>query len=399
MPLPRVLVLSEAVTLAHLGRSFSLAQRLRRSHQFEIGFASATVWNQLLGPHDLWSRTIHSISPSTFMHRLDQGEPVYSADELEAYVREDEALIAEFRPDVVIGDFRISLAASARRCKVPYVAMTNAYWSPAAEPKFIVPDIPATRLLGVKMAQTIIPLMVPSIFAVHSLKMNQFKKRLGLPWWELDLRKVYGDADYLWYTDLPNFVPIRSLPKNHDFIGWVPWSPEIPLPSWWNTLPQDRPVVYVSLGSSGPARLLPEILESLGALPVTVIASGQPTGTAKNGRLFTSEMIPGDAVLDRCALVICNGGSPSVQQALAHGIPALGIPRNLDQYLSMHYTEKAGAGLMIRSDQVTPALVVKTVTKLLEAPEYRAAARKLQTDSRELSAVQSVESLLSKIVS
>lgn len=397
MKRPRVLIIAEAVTLAHVGRSYSLARMLSQSGSWEVGMATAPTWDRLLGPVDFWHSRIQSISPDTFMERLHLGKSAYTTDELSSYVEEDERVIRDFRPDVIIGEFRLSLAASARRCKVPYAALINAYWSPCAKPKFIVPDIPPARLLGPRLAQLIIPWLVPSFFAVHSLKLNQFKRRLSLPWWQLDLRKVYADADYLLYPDLPGMVPIDSLPAHHRYIGWVPWSPTVPLPDWWNGLPSDRPRVYVSLGSSGPAHLLPQVLNALAPLPITIVASGHLPDHQGWSNVHISQVLPGDAILDKCAVAICNGGSPSVQQALSHGVPVVGIPRNLDQYLNMHYTEMAGAGLMIRSDQLTEDRLLAATRSLLETPTFRERAQAIQGEASRFNGGQALQAFLKDI--
>ena len=70
---------------------------------------------------------------------------------LRAYVDDDLALLEAVRPDVVIGDFRLSLSVSARVAGIPYVNVTNAYWSPYARPHFEVPNLALTRLVGLFM--------------------------------------------------------------------------------------------------------------------------------------------------------------------------------------------------------------------------------------------------------
>ena len=41
-----------------------------------------------------------------------------------------------FQPDLVIGDFRLSLSVSARVAGVPYIAIANSWWSPFGRPRF-----------------------------------------------------------------------------------------------------------------------------------------------------------------------------------------------------------------------------------------------------------------------
>ena len=52
-------------------------------------------------------------------------------------------------------------------------------------------------------------------------------------------------------------------------------------------------------------------------------------------------------------MVICNGGSATVYQALAESrAPVLGIPSNMDQHLTMQCVEGAEAGLSLRTEEV-----------------------------------------------
>ncbi|MDD5328894.1 MAG: glycosyltransferase, partial [Sulfuricella sp.] len=79
----------------------------------------------------------------------------------------------------------------------------------------------------------------------------------------------------------------------------------------------------------------------------------------------------------RAQLVICNGGSPTSQQALAAGVPVLGIAGNLDQFLNMQAVEARGAGLCLRADRATPIAIRHATTRLLGNPAFRDSAGKL----------------------
>ena len=46
--------------------------------------------------------------------RFTAGRPVYDPKTLESYLAEDLALIHKVKPDVIVGDFRLTLAVKAR---------------------------------------------------------------------------------------------------------------------------------------------------------------------------------------------------------------------------------------------------------------------------------------------
>jgi UDP:flavonoid glycosyltransferase YjiC (YdhE family) len=75
--------------------------------------------------------------------------------------------------------------------------------------------------------------------------------------------------------------------------------------------------------------------------------------------------------------VICNGGSPTSQQALAEGVPVIGIASNLAQFLNMQAVEAADAGVLTRGDRVTDAGLRAAVERVLRAASHRAAAQSL----------------------
>ena len=77
------------------------------------------------------------------------------------------------------------------------------------------------------------------------------------------------------------------------------------------------------------------------------------------------------------SLVICNGGSPSTHQALAQGVPVIGVANNLDQYLNMAAITKAGAGRLLRSGTCDSRELIATINWMLSDSSCREAARAL----------------------
>src|SRR5690606_3422559 len=147
--------------------------------------------------------------------------------------------------DLVVGDFRLSLAVSAPLRNVPYAAVVNAYWSPYACTGYPVPDLPMTRFLGVNIAQRIFDVSRSIVFGMHARPLNQVRRRYGLPPLRADLRDAYTWGDYTLYADIPEIVPMHDLPAHHYYLGPVFWSTRTPLPNWWNGLPDSKPVVFL----------------------------------------------------------------------------------------------------------------------------------------------------------
>ncbi|MDQ2694270.1 MAG: glycosyl transferase family 1, partial [Pseudomonadota bacterium] len=183
------------------------------------------------------------------------------------------------------------------------------------------------------------------------------------------------------YADIPGLVPTAPLPPNHHWLGPILWSPAVALPCWWEGLAADRPLIYVTLGSSGEGdRLLPIVFRALAELPVTVIAAtaGRPLPAAVADNVRVADYLPGTEAAARSTLVICNGGSPTTQQALAAGVPVVGIAGNMDQHLNMLCLEDAGAGIRLRAGRLTADGLRAAVQRLLDDPAWRASAARLR---------------------
>ena len=135
----------------------------------------------------------------------------------------------------------------------------------------------------------------------------------------------------------------------------------------------------MTLGSSGRAGLLSAVLEALADLPVTVVAATLGRGPSEHPprNAWLADFLPGQDAAGLARLVICNGGSPTVYQALAAGAPVLGLASNMDQHLNMATVQQAGAGVLLRSEHARPAKVRAAVTHILNEPSYKAAASRL----------------------
>lgn len=375
---PVVLLVAEAVTLAHFARIVTLAKALD-PEQYEVVVASDPRYASLEGPLDCAFHPIWSIPSAEFERALARGKPLYSAETLTRYVQDDLALLDRVKPDLVVGDFRLSLAVSAPLRRIPYAAVVNAYWSPYADIAYPVPDLPMVRILGVALAQKLFDAVRPIAFALHARPLNQVRRKYGLPSLGSDLRKVYSWGDYTLYAEVPELVPIPRLPENHRYLGPVLWSTRTAPPDWWEKLPEDKPLVFLSLGSSGQAGLLPMALDALSRLPVTVAVAtaGRVALAEVPENVRVADFLPIDAASRRARLVICNGGSLSTYQALASGVPVLGICSNMDQLLNMRAVVHLGAGVALRAAEVSAGALLGAVESLLDQPSYAQAARQV----------------------
>ena len=177
---PRVLFVGEAVTLAHPARAFALAQGIERQGFTPI-LAVDPRFSGLFPPSNWQTEEIHSISTGSFLTALANGSPIYDLATLRAYVEEDLTLMRKTKPSVVVGDFRLTLSISARLLSIPYINVTNAYWSPYARQEWHVPSLPWVKYLGVSAANRVFRTVRKMRFAAHARPMEKLCREYGLP--------------------------------------------------------------------------------------------------------------------------------------------------------------------------------------------------------------------------
>ncbi|QBQ54467.1 glycosyltransferase [Nitrosococcus wardiae] len=397
----RILFVAEAVTLAHVTRLAELAGGLDLK-RYEIFFACDNS-SKYFHPQPTFTHfNIHSISPKLFRKALEKGSPLYNYETLKGYVQEDLRILDKIKPDLVVGDFRLSLAVSAPQRKIPYAAVTNAYWSPYYIERWApFPEHLLGRILGVTIASALFRLAQPIVFARHARAMNRLRETNGLPPLG-DLRHVYTHGDYTLYLDVPSLVPIVNAPSNHYYLGPIVKAPSISLPDWWDEVPADQPCVYVSFGSSGAVEKLLEVIKGLSEirpplfLMISTAGRTEINFTSKNIR--AASYIRGSDAARLSQLVISNGGTTAGYQALAEGVPVLGIPSNMDQYLAQMAITKAGAGRLLRAGKVNALAVRNASSEILNSTGYYTTARRLAAEFTHYDAIKNFCAFVDKVL-
>ncbi len=397
-PDKRILMVGEGVTAAHVIRPLGIARDLDRT-EFAPVFAADPRWRGLVENEGLPFEPLPCIEQDAFLKRLDRGAPLYTLEELQAYVQDDLRLIAKTKPDVIVGDFRISMGISAELSGIPYLALNNAHWSPNAVLPLPVPEHPLVALAGTKLAGRLIGLFMPHFLRVQARAMNRLRRWYGLaPLGGDGARAVYTCGARALYMDVPALYGNQPFAANEHWIGPVLWAPETALPDWWDALPTDRPLAWASAGSSGDSGAMDMAVSALrdAGFAVMVATAGRmraPAGT------YAAEFIPGLRAAARADLVVCNGGSGLVYQALACGKPVLGLPRNMDQYYVMEAVERQGAGWLLRSGTATAKAVAAAARTMLEDRAMRRSARELARAIAAMSPARRLEEIARETLS
>lgn len=376
---PRILFMGEAVAISHVARPNMLAAYLH-DENYDVCFACDFRYNHLISENGFKMVELYSLPSHVVLDRLRRNEPVFDADTLDRYVQQDLKILREFKPDIVVGDQRHSLAVSSRLAGVPYVNIIDAHWSAFVDSELELLETPVTNFIGLPLSNLLFKLIEPIASVFFTMPLNVVRVRYGLPELSPNIRTFFTYGDCIVYPNAPELFALKEqLPPNHLFIGPLIWSPRVEKPAWWDKLPDTRPVVYVSLGSTGEPGLLRTVFKVLGELPVTVIAA---TAARKNieslpANVFIADFLPGTEAAQRARLVISNGGSMSSQQALAAGTPYLALISNVDQLLFTKSVSRTGTCEFIREGEVNENNLLEVIGRMLTQEKYRLAASSL----------------------
>jgi UDP:flavonoid glycosyltransferase YjiC (YdhE family) len=371
----RILFVGEAVSLAHVARPLALARSLNPD-QYEIHFACDVRYRSFIDPlHHIHYWPVRSIQSASAIKAADRGGFVLQKKDIESYISQEMSLFGKIRPSLIVGDLRHTLSISAELSHVKYATLTNAYWSPYRVLGFDpIARFPMRSVIRKKIIGALMPWKQQSA----SASFNSVRKKYGL-----SLLTGYCNlathGDYTLYADPPDFIQTMQMPSQHLFLGPVLWEPETPKPSWWQTWDPNLPLIYVTLGSTGNVKRLPEIMRVLQEFPVTVVVAtaGRIQVKEMPRNVYAADYLPGMEISRLASVVVCNGGSTTAYQALSQGTPVVGIWSNIDQYLNMMTIEAAGAGICCNASDHDLQKIHRVIGTVLRDLRYRIRAGEL----------------------
>jgi UDP:flavonoid glycosyltransferase YjiC (YdhE family) len=212
-----------------------------------------------------------------------------------------------------------------------------------------------------------------------------FRQAAGLP----PDPQYRAHFQYLYLHHVPERVtplPASIAARSHLIRPAFPASGSGDLPPWSDRLAA-LPSVYVTLGTvyNQTPGLLETILAALGQgeynLIVTVGTERDPDEFSPQGpTVHIERYIPHAAILPRCDVAVCHGGTGTLLGALAHGLPMLILPVAGDHFPSARRLAALGVAQVLPAPEVTVSSVRAAVRQLLAGPHYRERAAAIQGD-------------------
>jgi UDP:flavonoid glycosyltransferase YjiC (YdhE family) len=358
-----VLVIGDSISLAHVARAM-VAARLLTSAGSKVTFATGPAHQALARQEGFEPREVDCVPPEKAIAAIRSGSHIFDLATVERYVAADLALIENVAPDWIVADFRLSLNISCELARVPYWNIVNGYMThyysaPQSPPK----TFPLTRLFGQRISRRLFPTLKRQVLRYYAFNFNRSRKRHGLKYGG-DMLRIMESPHTNLIADLPEFIPCANLPPSFRYIGPLIWEPKVPEPEWLDAVDPARPCVYVTMGSTGEGDLFRRALTALAGAGYQVLTTTGGQIDELPPGVFAAKYAPGSALARRSVATVCHGGSLTIYQSLAEGVPVVAIPTFHDQETNAERLEATGLGAALHPRRWTPAELVAAVERV-----------------------------------
>jgi MGT family glycosyltransferase len=196
-----------------------------------------------------------------------------------------------------------------------------------------------------------------------------------------------------------------AVPTTHRIRPLSVDSPDATLPAWVDGV-GSRPLICVSLGTifnvPRGREIFPKLLAGLRNIDAEIVLMvGHELDPADFGpqpaHIHVERFLPLGALLPCCSMVVFHGGSGTLAQALAHGLPMVILPLGADQPDNAVRCAQLGASRTFDQNELTPEQVREVVLDVLHTPSYRQSAERLRDELNSLPGPQFAVELLERL--
>lgn len=273
-----------------------------------------------------------------------------STGAIRAKLEQYRAIVAAFRPHVLVGDTNLLVGMLGHCTGVPVVQIVRY----ATHPK-------TARLIWWKdIGPELVPPCTAPVF-------NRISEHLRVARIEKAEDLLHGER-YL----VPSTPEIEPVPPDATtaHVGALTLQATLDnQPAWMRQLDTDTPVVYITIGGGagqvGTARFFETVLEAFRDSPLQIVVSTSvkfknqaPGATPRNISFF--DWVPGPVMIQRADLVVFHGGYGTMMEILSSGKPSLTIPYHSEQEGNGRRLQAFGCGCVRRLSLQEPRQVMRS---------------------------------------
>ena len=331
--------------LSHYLRCLVLADTYNKE-EYEIYFISSARYNHFVLQHGYKTFNCLQFDEQYVMlcsKRFDFSW--LSLPNLERIMLAQVASIKELKASIAIGDVAPTLKMATSLTGIEHISLLNGYMtryyahsrkiSRKHKTFFFIkflPDAVAELLanMGEKMA-----------FKKIQQPFNDLRQKYGLQSVANYLIEIEGDVNLI--CDLPALFPQKNLPPAYQFIGPLTYQFQEQDDSWLSAIPSDKPVICVSLGSTGDWNNL-SFLNDPYYSKYTIVTAGDTANVLFGRHILSKGFVNLDRLLKVCNLMICHGGNGTIYHGIFNQVYMLCLSSNFEQEWNINALEKGGYG-------------------------------------------------------
>jgi len=392
----KALFLPVGIGLAHTGRLVMIARELEKKG-FEVVFGAGTDALDILKREKFHYHLLPEFERSVYEEKLKRHNPfIYSRRLIEKFVKAELALYKKEKPNVIVYDWRLSVKVSATITGIPVVSVTNVDASPYYDISRIrfplqtpLANVLPARVISLlcskyphKFMRRVAPVVISSIFLMEIIRLSPALIRLGFRLSRDPYQFFLGDLTLL--CDIPEFRPVKKLPKNVKMIGPISWDGGNKLPAWAKKISNLKNIIYVTAAGTGDKNTFFKTLVYLKNTDYTIVATTGNTLKPSEVKisypsLYVTDYLPGDFIMPKAKLVIFPGGNSTAYQALTYGVPQICIPFHIDQEDNANNLERLKCGITINPfTNFSNAMLLSAIGRILVEKEYKNNAERLK---------------------
>lgn len=368
-------------SLAHVGACLAVGCELRaRGHQVEMAYGGNRP--EVIEREAIRWHPVPEVAPR---REWDPAGWFGSTSELSAMVAAHRSLIARLRIDTAVTSSGVAARLACEMEGVPEVHL-NHYLATSRYGR--APLLWDNRRRDLRRPRRAV--RVARSRLRRSIRLTrrsstprvvaQVRAQLGLPP-ASSTSAVGNHASIVALTTAPFLDPAHDLPEHWRYIGPVLWSAP-PVDEVAPPARGQRPLVYVTQGSTGDPELLRRAVGELAGEPVDVlVTTGGLCEPAELERLGTNVraagLLPGRACLQAADAAIVHGGHITFCETLRAGTPMVVLPYRQDQIARVNRVERLGAGVGLWPRPRRRGRIAAAVRRLLDDPSYRERSKAL----------------------
>ncbi len=320
------------------------------------------------------------------IHDLDQyGLTFVSEQELDRFVQEEVRILREIKPDVVVTGFRPTMSISTKVAKIPLVWVLSgcvadlyAEYELRTMPHGFAKPLKVMRFIMMKISRSLF-LRFLNFVVVRKWygSWNPVMDKYSLPQFTQMTGALKGDFNLM--SDAAELFPeFEEIPSYYDFCG--PLLPDLkiePPDSFLDYQKKDgRPVVFLSMGSSGAPGILEDLIRSFAGKPYDVFAA--TTSILDKDKfedmpenVIVEPYFPAIELTQMADVAIIHGGQGTVYTTILGGAPFVGVPMFNEQQWNLENVERLGCGMIVPRPEFDVSQVHEAVDTILGNPQYK----------------------------